>query len=182
MPRVFRKMKNRGGHKVYQCSAPKCKMKSRDVLPGQEYLTWKFNRGSRYFRHVECGMPRRSELSQSKMGPVWDAADDFDIGTCTTPEDISAALSVVAEAARQVAQEYGEAAENIIMAFPSGNATSEACGATGDELDSWADALEAWEADPAEYDTEQFDTEEHWLEAIREQAQDLVNEQPEYQG
>ena len=177
MPRVFIKKKNRGGTKIFTCS--EC---GKPIEAGQEYLTWKFNRGDRFFRHPEHGMPRRSELiSNSKMGQVWDAVDDFDVSTCTTLGDIKAVLASVAKVARSVAEQYEESVENILTAWPSGNPTSEACQSTAHELRSWAINLELWRADPGKYNAKQFDTKEAWLETIREQAQDVVNEQPEYQ-
>lgn len=178
MPRVFRKTKNRGGHHIYTCD--KC---GNEIEAGTDYLTWKFNRGSRYFRHPECGYPHRSELSHSKMGGLWDAVDDFDVSGCASPDEIKEALEAVASAAREVATEYSEAVNNIEQAFPSGNNTSEACRATADELEGWADELEGWE--PSEdYDgvETQGDEFERYLESCRDEAQDLVNNQPEYQG
>lgn len=191
MPRVFRKTKNRGGHKTYQCSAPTCKVEkaggSRDILPGQDYLTWKFNRGSRFFRHAECGYPARSELSYSKMGTLWDAMDGFDVSGCTSADDIKSELEAVAQAARDVASEYEASADSIMAAFPSGNQTSEACTATADELNGYADELESWEPDD-EFDVGDYtgddaeEASEAWLEDCRQSAQDKVNEAPEYQG
>jgi hypothetical protein len=179
VPRVFRKTKNRGGHHVYQCEAQPCLAEglggTRDIIAGQDYLTWKFNRGGRHFRHAACGHPRRSELTNSKMGAVYDAVDDFDPTTCETLEDLQAALQDVATAANDVAAEYGEAADGIESSWPSGNPTSEACRATADELESWANNLESWEPTADESDDD-------YLDAIREEAQELVNESPEYQG
>lgn len=191
MPRVFRKTKNRGGHKVYACSAPTCRIErdggTRDIRPGDDYLTWKFNRGSRFFRHAECGYPKRSELSNSKMAAVWDAVDDFDVSAAASAEDIKSDLEAVAQAAREVADEYQAAADSILSAFPSGNTTSEACSTTADELNSWADDLESWEPDD-EFDADNYtgvdaeEAEQAWLEECRQSAQDKVNESPEYQG
>jgi hypothetical protein len=177
MPRAFLKTRNKGGKHTYRCGV--C---GRDILPGEDYYTWKFNRGGRYWQHAEHGAPRRSQLTNSKMGEVYDAVDTFDISELTDAEDIKAALSSVANSARSVADEYEQSADSIEQAFPSGNSTSEACRATADELNDWADRLESWEPDYDEYDADQFDTEEDWHESTRESAWELVNEQPEYQG
>lgn len=174
MPRVFRKTKNRGGHHVYHCD--KC---GKEIEAGQDYLTWKFNRGSRFLRHAECGMPRRSELTNSKMGPVYDAVDGFD-PEGMMPDDIKGELESIAAVAREVGEEYTESADNIEGAWPSGNPTSEACRATGEALETWAGALESWEPDGDE--PEGDDEKEQWLDTQREAAQEVVNEQPEYEG
>lgn len=179
MPRAFLKTKNRGGHKTYKCSV--CK---EEIAPGDQYYTWKFNRGSRYFQHATHGHPRRSQLTQSKMGEVWDAVDAFDVSQAEQPEPIFEALQAVADVAESVASEYNDAADSIESSFPSGNPTSEACRATAEALESWASDLTSWQPD---YDSwreakEAFDTKEDWIEDLRQQAQDVVDDQPEYQG
>lgn len=187
MPRVFLKTRNRGGEKTYKCD--KC---GKTIEPGQEYLTWKFNRGARYLRHATCGYPRRSELSNSKMVGVWDAVDAFDVSGATSADDIKSDLESVAQAAREVAQEYADSADNIEASWPAGNPTSEACRATSDELEAWADELESWEPDSESPDVDDFEGGEasdeyaeaydSWLQECRDSAQDKVNEAPEYQG
>lgn len=191
MPRVFRKTKNRGGHKEYRCSAPTCLMEkdggSRVILAGEEYYTWKFNRGARFFRHAACGIPSRGELTNSKMGPLWDAVDQFDVSGCGSADEIKEALESVAQDARSVAEEYIDSADNIEQAFPSGNPTSEACRATGEELEAWADELESWEPDnewdPEEHEEDERDDQfEAWLGECRDAATELISNAPEYQG
>lgn len=179
MPRAFLKTKNRGGHKTYSCTV--C---GKPIEAGEDYYTWKFNRGGRYFQHATHGHPRRSQLSNSKMAEVWDAVDTLDLSSCETPDDIKQALESVAQTAREVSEQYIESADNIEQSFPSGNPTSEACRTTGEELESWADTLESWDPDEDEFvkDDSSYDDEESWLEAQRESAMDVVNEQPEYQG
>lgn len=175
MPRAFLKTKNRGGHHTYKCTV--C---GKSIEPGDDYYTWKFNRGGRYWQHASHGPPKRSQLSQSKMGEVWDAVEAFDVSEATDPADIKAALESVAEAARSVAEQYSEAAQNILSAFPSGNSTSESCQGTADELEAWASNLDSWESDAD--DEEGTRDPEEWLEEVRNSAQELVDEQPEYQG
>ena len=122
MPRAFLKTKNRGGHKTYKCTV--C---GEEIKAGEQYYTWKFNRGGRYFQHAHHGHPKRSQLSNSKMGEVWDAVDDFDVTGAESIDDIKTALEDAACAADNVASEYNDSADNIEQAFPSGNSTSEAC-------------------------------------------------------
>jgi hypothetical protein len=180
MPRAFLKTKNRGGHKTYRCSFPGCK--STEIRPGDQYYTWKFNHGARFFQHAEHGPPRRSQLTQSKMGPVWDAVDSFDVSGAESIDDIKSELESVAAAAREVASEYEDAANNIEGSWPAGNPTSEACRSTSEALDGWADDLEGWTPDYDEFDKEAFDTKEDWLEECRQSATDMMADAPEYQG
>jgi len=174
MPRPFLKKKNRGGHHVYTCTV--C---GEPIKAGEQYWTWKFNHGARYFQHAEHGRPKPSQLTNSKMGELYDAVEAFDPSSCESVDDIKSALADVAEAARSVGEQYGEAADGIESAWPSGNPTSEACRSTADELDSYASSLESWEPDTDEGDA---DDKEEWLEECRSAASDLVNDHPEYQG
>jgi hypothetical protein len=82
MPRVYTKTKNRGGKKLsYSCS--RC---SEPILPGQTYHEWSFRYGPKMRQHTQHGLPRRSQLTMSKM------------------EEAASTI-------REVASEYEEAAE-----------------------------------------------------------------------
>lgn len=177
MPKAFLKTKNRGGTKVYTCS--RC---GEAIAPGEDYYTWKFNHGGRYFQHAHHGYPLRSQLTNSKMGPVWDAVDTFDVSGATSVDDIRSDLEAVAGAAREVADEYNSSADSIEGSWPSGNPTSQACRDTADALEAFADEIEAWTPDYDEWDKEQFDSEDDWLEDCRNSASELMNDCPEYQG
>ena len=176
MARAFLKTKAPKGRE-YICE--KC---GKVIEPGTQYYSWKFNFGATHMQHAEHGPPRASQLTNSKMGEVYDAVSDFDVSSCESPEDMKAALQSVADAARSVAEQYGESADNIEASWPSGNPTSEACRNTQQELESWADSLESWEPDHDSWDKEQHDTEEDWLEECRESASGVLDDQPEYQG
>lgn len=195
MPKVEKKRKNRGGGKtVGNCTAMPCKLAEerggdRSIHPGDEYYTWVFYRGPRYFRHVPCGYPRRGQLTNSKMGAVYDAVDDADFGASTVDE-IKDILSGIAETANEVASEYSDSASNIESSFP-GSPTAEACQTVADELESWASDLESWESstdEPDEDDLINLDEEERLLawdeyaEAVREEARGLLEDHPEYEG
>lgn len=177
MPRAFLKKKNRGGKHVYTCG--KC---HKPVQAGEQYWTWKFNHGGRFYQHTTCGAPQRSQMTNSKMGQVWDAVESFDVSACESPEDILTELSTVAEAATTVAEEYTSAADGIESAWPAGNPTSEACRATAGELESWAQELGSWAPDYDEWNPETHDTKEEWLDEIRESASRLMEDCPEYQA
>lgn len=184
MPRAFLKTKNCGGHKVYKCTV--C---NKPVEAGTQYYTWKFNHDGRYFQHAEHGPPKPSQLTNSKLGAVLDAVEGCDLAACESADGIKSALADVASAATDVAAEYSEAADGIESSWPSGNPTSEACRTTAEELETWANNLETWEPENDEPEPEHDQDEEamemlmeEWLEACRGEAQDLLDEQPEYQG
>lgn len=176
MPRAFLKTKNRGGVHTYICT--KC---GKPIEAGQDYYTWKFNRGGRYWQHADHGYPRPSQLSNSKMAQVEDAVHDFDVSGASSPEDIKVSLQDVASVAQDVAQEYTDSADNIESSWPSGNPTSEACRETASALESWVSDLESWEPDN-EFDPEQHETQDDWLEECRQAAQSVVDEAPSYAG
>src|SRR5882672_463419 len=135
MPKVHKKKKTARGTKTYRCVAPDCRYDDREIKPGQNYYEWtKYKQPSQY-QHAKCGYPRRSQLSDSKMGSVWDAVDGAAIGNCVSVEDIEAALEAVAATAREVASEYEEAGN-------TSSPSAEACQTISQELDSWADDLE----------------------------------------
>lgn len=175
MPRVYQKVKNAGGHKIYVCAA--CR---KPVRSGQPYFTWKFNRGLRHFQHVSCGMPRRSSLTNSKMSAVYDAVDDFDSQDAGSPEELKTKLEEIAAVARETADEYEAAAAAILSSFSAGNPTSDACEATATELNSWADELDGWE--PSITEPDEGEDREDMMEALRHEAQEIVDDAPEYQS
>ena len=203
MPRAFLKTKNRGGHHVYKCT--RC---GDDIIAGQSYYTWKFNRGGRYYQHADHGYPLPSQLSHSKIAQLLDAIQLADLGSAESVDDIKAVLQGVADSAREVGQEYSDSADNIESSWPSGNPTSEACRETSDNLDSYADDLEQWEPSTdwdedigledarREWDEKNPDNQgdstgidtlvelakEEWLDEQRESARAAMDEHPEYSG
>jgi len=112
------------------------------------------------------------------MAVIDEAVAKFDISGAESIEDIKSALEDLAGEARSVAEEYAESASNIEQAFPSGNATSEACQTASAALDSWADDLEGWE--PGDKLDEM--TEEEFVEQERYAANELLADQPSYEG
>src|SRR5262245_26128203 len=104
MPRVTEKTKNKGGkHGTYACG--RC---DQPIKPGQKYYEWSFRYGGTRRQHTDHGYPRRGQLTQSKLGAVYDAVDDADktVGEAASPEDMAAALETVREQAEEVKQEY----------------------------------------------------------------------------
>jgi hypothetical protein len=126
MPRVQIKKKNRAG------ATRSCGRCQREIQPGEEYRSWSFRYGGTHYRCIrpECA-PRRSELTQSLMGEVYDAIEtaEADIRGAESAEEISDALTTVSEVKEDIASQYREAAE------PFGGAGENA--ERADELEGW---------------------------------------------
>lgn len=140
MPRVTVARKNRAGH---ERSCGRCQQ---PIEPGQQYRQWSFRYGGTHYRCMRPGCaPRRSELTQSKMGTVYSAVeaaeDELDNGKLDTEAIEALVTEQVAEAVREVAEEYREADE----AFGGMGATESS--ERADELEGWADDLESFAAE-----------------------------------
>jgi hypothetical protein len=157
VPRVLTRTKNKAG-KPRNCS--KC---GERIEPGQGYYTWSFRYGGTYRRHVTCGRPRQSELTQSKMSEVYRAVEDAetDLPEADSVEAVTELVQGVGAVAQEVADEYREADE----AFGGQGATEHA--ERADELEYWAQELEAW--DPSD---------ESDLDASRDEALEAISECP----
>lgn len=177
MPRVNRSTKNKAG-KSYTCDV--C---SKGITAGQDYYSWSFRR-----RHVECGYPKRSELTHSKMSAVYAAVESAEesISTASDVDSLAEALRNVAESAREVAQEYMDAVEamNMSGAGTENEERADSLNAFADEIESEADDIESetWEAEEnedadneANEQTDQNgDTEAEWLENQKDRARDAL--------
>jgi len=117
--------------------------------------------------------PKRSELTSSKMGSVYDAQDEFDVSEAKSTEEISEALSAVADAARSAAEEYQEGIDNMPEGLQEGQVAEESREKI-DALEAYADELENWTASDIEED-EDADEDDDPLEQVREEAQQLVD-------
>lgn len=198
MPRVELKLKNKGGTHTYTCST--C---GKPVLPGQRYYTWarRFGRsGMRYFQHQDpCGYPRPTQLSSAKTAVIEEAqAEAHKEIDAWAPEfatsgvdagDLTAILETLAGTVREIGEEYGESADNIEQNFDS-SPTAEACRATQEECDGYADELESFSPQEDEPDIDEEASEEdqlaafeEWVENVKTEARDAIDAtQPSYQG
>jgi hypothetical protein len=170
MPRVTTKTKATRGA-AYHCG--KCGEK---IKPGTKYYEWSFRYGGTRRQHEACGFPRRGQLTQSKMGAVYDAIDDAEttIATADTASDIADAVRSAAEVVNEIELEYRDAADAMGAAGESGISAERA-----DELESFASDLEG-EADNIadEERDEENETEEQFIERLREQATDALDNCP----
>lgn len=146
MPRIFQKKKIKLGA---ERSCGRCGKK---IEPGDEYLSWSFRYGGTHFRCLDHP-PRRSELTQSKLGEVYAAQEtaEDDINRIVIDEDgameaIKEAVQAVIDQIQETATEYMDAAEH----FGGGGENAE----RADELESWAGELEGFEPDDDNPDTE----------------------------
>lgn len=162
MARVTTHTANRGAKKPRYCTG--CRQ---EITAGQRYYYWsrRFGRsGMEYYKHVECGRPRPTELSSRKTAvveeaiqaaademqnwrPEFDATPD-DAGSTYDLDysDLSAALESVADEAEGVADEYEEGVQNMPEGLQYGP-TGEAMQAVADELREWAEELRSWQPD-----------------------------------
>lgn len=139
-----------------------CRRCGHEVVPGEAY---KFAEPRYGPKLIWCKdhSPRRSELTSAKIGPVYDAQDDFDVSECDNVADIESVLEDVRNVAEEVKGEYEEGLE----AMPEGTESSpvaEEAQYKVDELESWMEALESVEMD------------EDDLDASKAAAEDAVNE------
>lgn len=182
MPKVVTKTRSRGGNKEYRC---KC---GEVIKPGQKYYTWSFRYGGTHYRHVNCGAPKRSELTQSKMATVYEAVEDAELLIDTwdamddTPPDrdeLTDYLSTVIEVANDVAAEYREADEQF------GGAGSTESAEKADELEAFAEELQTItfddppEKDEFEGDEDGYnDAVSEWVSECRSTAQEALTACP----
>lgn len=121
--------------------------------------------------------PRRSELSSSKLGQVWDAQDEFDVSEVTDIDEIKTAVEAVGEIARDVASEYEDSISNMPEGLQEGQVAEEMREKI-DALEAYADELESWDPDEVEEFDEETVTEEVSSEVILEIV-DEMEEQPD---
>jgi hypothetical protein len=130
VPRVETKKRNKGGKRTYQRS--RCQQ---DILAGEEYYTWAFRYGGRRWRHVKCGYPRQSELTQSLMSDVYATIEMLeDLPEDAPLEDLVSAMQDISASAEDVAQQYRDAAEH----FGGEGENAE----RADELENWQSEVE----------------------------------------
>lgn len=135
--------------------------------------------GFRGTKLIRCLGPdcrfRQSELTTSKMAEVYaaqeDAFDNIDTWDGVDTDELESILQDAADRARDVAQEYADAADAM------GDAGAE-MQERADEIEAWADALVDVEwPDDSELgvDSDPEDT-EAWADDCRQAAQDALDE------
>ena len=199
MPRVHRRVKSTRGRPEFPCRG--C---NEPIKAGEPFFTWKKRYGGTSYYHVSHGYPKPSMLSNRKTAVIEDAIQDFP-SSAESIEDIQAAMQDIASQAREVGSEYESSADNMPESLQQGY-QAEAMREVAQELESWADQLEAWEPqDDEPTEEEAIDSAEieegsdeqakedivaeelermrgEWLENELSNAQGELGEMPEYQG
>lgn len=126
MPRV---------HRVERARKP---IPSAGIEVGDSYFWWKFRYGG---RRVSKKRPKPSQLTQSKLAEVYEAQEvsEEEIAGFDDLEEIARSVQSVGEVARQVSEEYAEAAE--IFGGQGENAER------AELLEGWADELDEFECE-----------------------------------
>jgi vacuolar-type H+-ATPase subunit I/STV1 len=119
------------------------------VTKGETYYWWKRRRSPKQRSKT---YPRPSQLSSARYAVVEDAIGDARdaINSAECAEDMTSALTTVADSAREVAEEYRESASNMESAFPNGCPTIDDCNEKADLLDSFAEECESVSLDDSE--------------------------------
>lgn len=195
MPRVYRKTKSTRGKYTYTCTG--CRQ---TVEPGQEYYEWEKRTGGPKRRHVACGPPRPTELSNRKTAAVEEAVQDVSLsevayevtldelrdadGTIDLEEvasQISDLLSPVADSADEVADEYESGADNMPDSLQD-SPTAEAMRDVAERLREWAEELRDFEPSSSEAEVPERDEDdedqddEAWVAAAQDAVDTLISE------
>lgn len=120
--------------------------------------------------------PTRAELESSLVSSAYDAIDSADFTSALTLEDLQAVMQDIAGGIREVAEEY----EGSTM-FDNNEdlqQRAELLNSAADEVEGWDPADEPEKDNPDEWDGNVTFEEAHasWLEASREDAQQVVDE------
>jgi hypothetical protein len=144
MPRVNHVKKAQKDHGTCRCG--------KKLRKGQPYRWWKFRFGGKRVRCMDCKI-RPSDLTNSKMGVIWDGQEDASesiVAWDPVHSDVSELGEIatqLAETVREVSEEYMEGVETQREYFPSGNPVMEENEERAQELESWACELEDLESD-----------------------------------
>lgn len=167
MPKVKLVTKSKAG-KPYSCD--KCR---KAIEPGQQYYSWSFRFGGTQRQHQDCGVPRASQLTQSKMSGVYSAIETAEDGLAgaSSTEDFTSLLSDCASEVDSVKEEYQDALDNMPESLQSSS--------VGEEIQEKIEALETFSDELSNTDFEEREggeTKEDWLEKLRTEAEQVLSE------
>lgn len=96
-------------------------------------------------RHESCPPWQQWDYSNSLSAQLARIGHDFlnAIGDATDPSEVESALGEAAEAIREIAEAKRESAQNIEEGFQHSTGQSEELAQIADDLDAWADEIEA---------------------------------------
>ena len=173
------------------------------IAPGQLMFTWSPRFSGKQYRHVSCGYPRPTQLSNRKTAQVQEAAEDAlsavagwapDLPETDNDQteleldvsDLESLLEDAAQSAEDVADEYEDGVSNMpdnLQYSPTADAMNE----VAQELRDWADNLRSPDFETTVYaeDDDDPDWQQAWddaVEAARQVASDALDNVPEYNG
>lgn len=145
------------------------------IEPGQPYKHWSFRYGGKHIRCTksECA-PRASDLtSNDKLSTLYAAGENFDDSVVDWDgedgDDLKSMLQEYADEVRSVAEMYEESAQNIEDGFQHETSQSEEQRGYAEELNSFADDIEA-----IQYDIDDWNEEDARAEVLMELSLDEV--------
>jgi len=156
MPRVTTKTKSRSG-KDYTCES--CHKK---IEPGTKYYKWSFRYGGTHRQCAACGMPKQSQLTQSKMSGFYAAieAAEAAINSATSIDDLASALNDCAQAVDEVRQEYEDGLDNM----PDGLRAAAEEGEVGEKMQALEEFKDNLESKATDLEGEEFEDECQYVE------------------
>jgi hypothetical protein len=186
MPRVNSKTKNKAGQ-PYSCV--RC---SDTIKAGEKYYEWSFRYGGTRRQHQSHGMPKPSQLTQSKMSSAYaaiEAAEDAIAGAASV-EDLASALNDCASEIENVSQEYQDGLDSLPDGLrdaggPGGetqekidalNEFAESLQSTASDLESEEPPTEVEEVPEGETPLTLEETQDEWLDEKKSQASDALGE------
>jgi len=153
------------------------------TLPaGGAYIWWKFRYGGKRKRCTkpEC-YPKRSDLTQNEvLTALYDLQDDIDdrIAKSGSVEDLGEIRDDAGEQIQEIIDVIQEKLDNIEEGFGHTSAPIyEELDSRRDEYESWMSEIEGVEFD--EYDSDEYDDRDGWVEAQRDVLRDLISSSPE---
>jgi hypothetical protein len=164
MPRVHTVNKARASKRTRTCRT--C---GHEIKPGESYRYFEPRYGPPVM-YCHEHYPRRSHMTTSKLGSLYDAQDDFDASAIDSIDDLQGALQTIADTAREVASEYEDSISNMPEGLQEGP-TAEDMREKIDALEAYADELEQFEPD-----VETFDEDQAREEAREEVAIEMISE------
>lgn len=120
----------------------KCESCDTEIIPGMPYRWVQPKNGGRRTRCADCPSWQPWDLSSALWARIAQIQDGFDISDVQTPDEVSEALSEMADEIRSLADEKHEAASNLEEGFGHSTSQSEEIEQQADELESWADDIE----------------------------------------
>lgn len=159
----------RASKKVRRCA--EC---GHEIQVGEPYKYYQPRTGA---MTVWCQLhtPKRSQTTSTKLGPVYDAVDDFDVSNTETVEEIKGKVEEVISVAQEIRDEYEEALSN--MASQEGM-IAEGIQEKIDTLDGWITELENFEPEGATDDDVRPDIE---IMVVREMLDEKGIDYEDYQ-